>query len=114
MPGFEARSSLKKRAFAIASRVAADHFRKPENSLEIVDIDEAGGVLDIAPQIGEHLAVAEMSSCVRRVIDSLPVDYRTALVLHDLEGMSAEQVAGICGCSLATAKIRIHRARTRL
>jgi len=51
---------------------------------------------------------------VRRVIDSLPEDYRTALVLHDLEGQTAAQVADIAGCSIATAKIRIHRARRRL
>jgi RNA polymerase sigma-70 factor (ECF subfamily) len=51
---------------------------------------------------------------VRQVIDSLPQDYRAALVLHDLEDLSAQHVADICGCSLATAKIRIHRARQRL
>ena len=53
-------------------------------------------------------------ACVRGVIDSLPEDYRTALVLHDLEGQTAAQVADIAGCSIATAKIRIHRARRRL
>jgi RNA polymerase sigma-70 factor (ECF subfamily) len=51
---------------------------------------------------------------VREVIDSLPEDYRTALVLHDLEGQTAAQVSEIVGCSVATAKIRIHRARRRL
>jgi RNA polymerase sigma-70 factor (ECF subfamily) len=58
--------------------------------------------------------VDEMNACVRQVIDSLPQDYRAALVLHDLEGLSAQQVGEVCGCSLATAKIRIHRARRRL
>ena len=51
---------------------------------------------------------------MRGVIDGLPEDYRTALVLHDLEGLTAAQVADVAGCSLATAKIRIHRARRRL
>ncbi|MCG6924466.1 MAG: hypothetical protein LJF30_04020 [Acidobacteria bacterium] len=55
-----------------------------------------------------------MSDCVRGVIDSLPADYRTALVLHDLQGLTAAEVADVAGCSLATAKIRIHRARHRL
>jgi len=45
---------------------------------------------------------------------SLAPGYRAALILHDLEGLSAEQTAKICVCSLATAKIRIHRARLRL
>lgn len=47
-------------------------------------------------------------------LDSLPDTYRAALVLHDLEELSAEQTAQICECSAATAKIRIHRARLRL
>ncbi len=55
-----------------------------------------------------------MSSCVRQVIDSLPEDYRAALVLHDLEGLTAAEVARICACTVATAKIRVHRARARL
>lgn len=114
LAGFEQRSSIKTWAFSIASRVAADYFRRPENSLDIVDIEEVAELADGGPQEEERLVIAEMSRCVRQVIDSLPPDYRTALVLCDLEGMSAEQIAGVCNCSLATAKIRIHRARARL
>jgi len=112
--GFEGRSSLKTWSFTIASRVAADHFRAPENSLYIVDIDSTPEVADLDPSIHERMVVSEMNSCVRQVIDSLPSDFRTALVLHDLEGMSAKEVAAICECSVAAAKIRIHRARARL
>ncbi len=32
----------------------------------------------------------------------------------DLEGLTAAQTAEVCGCSVPTAKIRIHRARLRL
>lgn len=55
-----------------------------------------------------------MSECIRAVIDTLPESYRAALILHDLEGLSAEQTAEVCECSVATAKIRIHRARDEL
>jgi RNA polymerase sigma-70 factor, ECF subfamily len=55
-----------------------------------------------------------MNACVRGVIDSLPAEYRAALVLHDLEGLSAQQTAEICDCSIEAAKMRIHRARLRL
>lgn len=112
--GFEQRSSVKTWAFSIASRVAADYFRRPENRLDIVEIEEATDVTDPAPANDERLLTAEMSQCVREVIDSLPPTYRTALILHDLEGMRAEQIAEISECSVATAKIRIHRARARL
>jgi RNA polymerase sigma-70 factor (ECF subfamily) len=94
LTGFEGRSSVKTWAFSIATRVAADYFRRPDTRARLV--------------------IDEMNSCVRDVIDSLPEDYRSALVLHDLEGLTAAATAEACDCSVATAKIRIHRARTRL
>jgi len=112
LPDFEGRSSVKTWAFTIATRVATDHFRRPQNRAEMVEVDDTSAVLDDA--IDQRLVIDEMSSCVRAVIESLPEDYRSALVLHDLEGQTAAEVAEIVGCSLATAKIRIHRARRRL
>jgi RNA polymerase sigma-70 factor (ECF subfamily) len=112
LPRFEGRSSVKTWAFTIATRVATDHFRRPLNRAQMIDIDETGPTLDA--ETDHDLVVDEMNSCVREVIESLPEDYRTALVLHDLEGQTAAQVAEIAGCSVATAKIRIHRARRRL
>jgi RNA polymerase sigma-70 factor (ECF subfamily) len=112
LPSFEGRSSVKTWAFTIATRVATDHFRRPQNRARMIDIDETAPTLDA--ETDQNLVVDEMNSCVREVIESLPEDYRTALVLHDLEGQTAAQVATIAGCSVATAKIRIHRARRRL
>lgn len=114
LPGFQQRSQLKTWAFSIATRVAADHFRKPANRVAIVDVEEVPDAPDPARSIEQRLVIDEMNACVRQVIDSLPADYRAALVLHDIEGLTAEETAEISGCSLATAKIRIHRARLRL
>jgi RNA polymerase sigma-70 factor (ECF subfamily) len=114
LPEFEGRSSVKTWAFTIATRVATDHFRRPHSRAQMVEIDETEPAQVFDAEIDQRMVIDEMSGCVREVIDSLPEDYRTALVLHDLEGQTAAQVAEIAGCSLATAKIRIHRARRRL
>lgn len=114
LPSFAGRASLKTWAFSIATRVAADHFRQPAHRVHIIDIDEAPELAAREISVDQRLIVDEMNACVRQVIDSLPEDYRAALVLHDLEGLSAAQTAEICGSSVATAKIRIHRARFRL
>lgn len=114
LPNFEARSSLKTWAFRIATNVAADHFRKPANRAHIVEVDESTALSDDSQPVDDQLVVDEMNACVRQVIDGLPADYRAALVLHELEGHTAAEVAEICGSSLATAKIRIHRGRQRL
>jgi RNA polymerase sigma-70 factor (ECF subfamily) len=111
---FEGRSSVKTWAYSIATRVATDHFRRPASKEKIVGFDNTTEPESPDSEIEDRLVIDEMSACVRGVIDGLPSDYRTALVLHDLEGLTAAQVAEVAGCSLATAKIRIHRARRRL
>lgn len=114
LPGFAGRASLQTWAFSIATRVAADHYRKPANRVRIVEVDESVQLPGGDSPVDSRLVIDEMSSCVREVIDSLPEDYRAAMVLHDLEDRTAVEVAAICDCSVATAKIRIHRARARL
>lgn len=114
LAGFEGRASVKTWAFAIATRVAADHFRSPAHRAAIVELDEADEVEDHARLVDEQRVIDEMNACIRQVIDSLPEDYRAALVLHDLEELTAREIAEICGASVATVKIRIHRARRRL
>jgi len=45
---------------------------------------------------------------------SLPVGYRTVLVLHDIEGLSHEECANILGCRVGTSKSQLHKARMRM
>jgi RNA polymerase sigma-70 factor (ECF subfamily) len=114
LPGFSGKSSLKTWVFSIATRVAADHFRRLSRSLPAAGGDDDLDTLAAEHTLEQQLIVDEMNACVRGVIDELPGDYRAALVLRDLEGLSVAEVADVCGCSLASAKIRIHRARRRL
>lgn len=111
---FEGRSGLKTWAYTIATRTALDHLRRPDQRRNRVELDEAKEPRDRHADISETFIVDEMNACVREVIDGLPEDYRAALVLHDLEGLTAQETADVCGTSLATAKARIHRGRQRL
>lgn len=56
----------------------------------------------------------EMNQCVREFVDRLPPDYRTIIILNELEGFTNKEIAQILQISLATAKIRLHRARAKL
>lgn len=114
LEGFAERASLKTWVYTIATRVAADYLRHPDRRTRIVEIAEVDEPSDTGEPADEQLIVDEMNQCVREVIDSLPEGYRSALVLHELEGMTAAQVADVSECSIATAKIRIHRGRNRL
>ena len=47
-------------------------------------------------------------------IAQLPEQFRTAIVLRELQGLQYEEIAEILGCALGTVKSRIWRARDRL
>ena len=108
--------------YRIATTVALDRLRQrrpPTVSLDTVT--PAGGE---AEQVAERerplsllegeLESSEMSACVQSYLAALPDDYRVAILLHDAHGLSNPEIAELLGCSLATAKIRVHRARARL
>lgn len=53
----------------------------------------------------------ELASQLYEAIQSLPFEYRTPLVLRDIEGYPVKQIASLLGLKEATAKTRVHRAR---
>ena len=44
-------------------------------------------------------------------IGDLPDDYRTAFLMHDVEGLSNPEIAESLGISLPAVKSRVHRSR---
>jgi RNA polymerase sigma-70 factor, ECF subfamily len=83
---------------------------------------------DLAPAFdekGQHVEVAvdwsrrltdpaiegELKSVLGGAIDALPEDYRTAVLLHDVEGLSNPEIAQTLHVKLGTIKSRVHRAR---
>ena len=114
LPTFAGRASLKTWLYSIAGNVVVDHLRLPIRQQKIVAIDEAADIDDGSMALEQRVIVDEMNACVREVIDSLPPDYRSALILHDIEGMDGAQTAEVLGISLGATKVRLHRARARL
>ena len=55
-----------------------------------------------------------MTACVRSFLEDLSDEYRQVILLHDLEGLTNAEIAKMLGASLATVKIRLHRARRKL
>jgi RNA polymerase sigma-70 factor (ECF subfamily) len=53
----------------------------------------------------------ELRSVLCATIDKLPADYRTAFLLHDVEGLSNPEIAETLHVKLGAIKSRVHRAR---
>lgn len=60
------------------------------------------------------LARQERRELIRRALRRLPSNQRLAIVLHSVEGISHQEIAGIQGCTVSAVEARIHRARQNL
>lgn len=56
----------------------------------------------------------ELWQRVHEALGSLEADFRTVVVLRDLEGLSYDEITEITGLARGTVKSRIHRGRTAL
>lgn len=54
---------------------------------------------------------AQTTETLLRVLNGMPMPHRDIIVLHEVEGMSCKEIAEILGCSQASVKLRLFRAR---
>jgi len=120
---FRGTSKLSTWIFHIATNTALDKLRSPSFqwlTQEMLLIDSEGREEDKYIQlrgsgasIDQQLVRKEMNACIRNVIKKLPEDYRTVIVLSELEEFKNHEIAQILQISLDTVKIRLHRAREK-
>jgi RNA polymerase sigma-70 factor (ECF subfamily) len=101
--------------YRIATHVCYDRFRRmPTHPPQASAGEERWAEEPAAPRLEKLLEQAEMSACVQGFIQALPDAYRRVLLLHDVHGLTASEIAGLCRSSVEAVKIRLHRARRRL
>jgi RNA polymerase sigma-70 factor (ECF subfamily) len=125
---FRGESQLSTWIYRIATNAALDRLRSPsfrqtgqksiseestaEGEIEIVDKDPWTG--EKTPSVETSVIRKEMNACILGIVENLPENYQTVVVLSELEGFKDDEIAAILGVSVHTAKIRLHRARARL
>ena len=62
----------------------------------------------------EQLAIDALPEHVQEALRGLPPDYRAAVVLSDVVGLSYEEIAESTDVPIGTVRSRIHRGRARL
>ncbi len=64
---------------------------------------------DVEPSARAHHK--EIGAAVRTAVEELPDDFRQAVLLRDLQGLSYDEIAEILGVPPGTVRSRIHRGR---
>ena len=66
------------------------------------------------PPPDQGLIQLDEQAAVQRALEALPEQYRTALILREVQGLSHAEIAGILEKTEPTVRVLIHRARKRL
>lgn len=103
--------------FQIARNAIVDHYRSAERRRELpsgsgTDIQEDLGIM--SSEAEEHEAKYELSHCLLPMIDRLSPDYREAINLVELQGLTHQEAAARLGLSVPGMKSRVQRGRQQL
>jgi RNA polymerase sigma-70 factor (ECF subfamily) len=99
------------RSFCIKKRRKSKFAPNDERSLDTEMIAEGRQPTDPAQSPDEALAGKQVEHALELAIRSLEPMYREVLLLRDVEGLTAPEVAEVLGVSVQAVKSRLHRAR---
>jgi RNA polymerase sigma-70 factor (ECF subfamily) len=114
---FRGESSVSSWLFTIARRACMRKRRRSkfapaqEESLESLGGDGEQHLNDPGPGPEQTAAGREIEAALTRALESLDPGQREVIVLRDVEGLSAPEVAEVLGISVGAVKTRLHRAR---
>lgn len=119
---FKNQSQLSTWVYKIATNAAIDRIRNRsfrqeaiENCLTDRELNERAICSCKKPlSIEEQVIRKEMNECIQGYIASLPENYRTVIVLSEMEGFTNSEIAAILDLSISTVKMRLYRAKKKL
>ncbi|MCG6533162.1 MAG: sigma-70 family RNA polymerase sigma factor [Syntrophales bacterium LBB04] len=122
---FRGESQLSTWIYQIATNIALDRLRRAkiqrrvDTGLPLEVCEDRQEDQDIwtsqeKVSLDQQIIRWEMNGCIREIIDTLPGDYRSVIVLSELEGLTDRKISEVLGITPETVKIRLHRARARL
>nr|WP_208865975.1 RNA polymerase sigma factor SigE [Kitasatospora cheerisanensis] len=76
--------------------------------------DAAERLASREPSPAQHFSDTHFDADVQQALDTLAPEFRAAVVLCDIEGLSYEEIAATLGVKLGTVRSRIHRGRSHL
>jgi RNA polymerase sigma-70 factor (ECF subfamily) len=113
---FEGKSRFYTYLYRMAMNTAIDHSRKTKKN-PTTSIDVEGGIVpvDAIENRPDRIAVRkELGERLKRAMDKLPDDQRTALIFREVEGLSYQEMAEAMECSIGTVMSRLHYGRKKV
>ena len=110
-------AALESWLYQIATHMSIDRLRQRARTVarQVETPVEELSIADRArPSALTIIQQSEMGDCVQRYVAELSDAYKAVLLLHDADGLTADEIAHVLELPLTTVKMRLHRARRRL
>lgn len=116
LPHFEGRAQLSTWTHGVAYRTLLDHDRwYARFKRRYIYAEDAKPTEPCTPRDSEALLIeVERARRLYQALDQLPQTKRAVLILHDLEGLPASEVAAVVGANEATIRSRLRDGRAKL
>jgi RNA polymerase sigma-70 factor (ECF subfamily) len=118
LAGFQERARLSTWLYRIAFNEAQRRLSRRGPAAAEPDPEGADLIAAIpeASQLGPEARVLdrEFEAILERALAQLPAEWRAAVVLRDIEGLSTDEAAAVVGVRQAAFKSRLHRGRMQL
>ncbi|MCF8259221.1 MAG: sigma-70 family RNA polymerase sigma factor [Melioribacteraceae bacterium] len=118
---FEKGTNCKAWLFRILKNTFINDYRKVSKEPDKVDYDDIQNFYenikstDVKSQHFEEDAFSDLlDDDISVAITKLPEDFRTVIILSDLEGFTYEEISDFVDCPIGTVRSRLHRARKML
>jgi len=110
---FNGNSSFKTWLYRVVVNLCMDELRRRKNQSHSLDeLKEQGFEPATAYDSPEEAAeLSEKSAMIQEILQMLPDEQRTILILKDIEGLEYTEIAYVLGCNMGTVKSRLSRAR---
>ena len=114
LSSFRGHSSFYTWLYRIAINTAMNRQRqaRPEVALDPTSSNPKNDPADPGDPPGEHLLRAERAQQIHTALGRLSDEFRTVLVLREVEGFDYETIARVMDVSVGTVRSRLHRARS--
>jgi len=119
---FKGQSAFSTWSYRIVTNVCLDELRRRKNEKYVpiestIQTDSGEAYIELCSDKETPESVferTEQRELIKSAIDGLSEEYRSVIVLRDIQGFSYEEISTILDCSMGTVKSRINRARTML
>jgi RNA polymerase sigma-70 factor (ECF subfamily) len=118
---FEKGTNCKAWLFRVMKNLFINKYRKNQREPGKVDYDEIENYFDTirsekldSTDLQEKVFSNLLDDDVTKALNSLQDDFKTVVILCDLEGLSYEEIAEFIQCPIGTVRSRLHRGRKML